>query len=524
MIDRLRGRTRAWPWPPVFAWVGFPLVAAGALAGSAIRARWGMSGYEAETLLGVAVLAVLCIAPIVRDALARRLDVFELGTGFRLLYFMYFGARTLWILVGTPVHAPTWAAWPPQVLDATTTHPSVILAGLPQAVWCADLGMAAYQFGYSVPIGGERLRKLVLPKTVPLDPRLFVGAAAALYVLGFLSRVPGLTHGWFMSFAANRYHVPAVVETVSFFSVLGILGFTLAFATLNAPGGSKTLPLLALAVMVPFEAAYALLFGSKFYLMLLVCIPFITYHYLRRRISFASVLALVVVFIFVVGPVVSAYRTVAQQESFTLRGLGALPHLARDVAHQLTSRPPADFVKASVAATLGRFAGIEGVAAVTRGVTVVMGYAHGATLAWMLKILVPTAVWPEKYDALIRTLEPVPHLYGFPDFAMGGIGLTQVAELYWNFGAPAVLAGMCLIGVFHRLLVVWLIRPPSLLSVFIYSAVWPSVMLSIETWFYAVYPNIFRFLVIMLIVVGSLLWITRRRAAAVAVEQPMMPA
>jgi len=499
-VTRLRaGAVRAVIWICDAWWAGPLLVLLGMGADRGLRALYGVSAYAAEVYLGVAVLFVLCSIPAARSMRAGAFDIFELGVAFGGVYFLYFGVRALGILLN------------PAVLLPETPHPSVIIAGLPQAVWYAGLGMAAYLAGYRVPLRFGTAR--FFAGDTRLNARLVDGVAVTFYALGWLARLPELTHGWFLTTAAARYagEVPPVVQSVSFFSILAVLGYALSLVALTTQGGERRGPRLLAAFFTPIEFLYAFLIGSKFHIGLIVCILLILNHYLRRRIAPTAVLGTILVFMFVVTPVVSEYRQVAGLQDLHLRSFaGEFPHMTAQVVHRLWISLPGQYFTIGSRAVLDRLSGVDGIAVTIRGVPLASPFIHGGSLAWAVKILVPTIVEPRKYDAVARVLSPVPYLFGYPDFSRGGIALTEVAEFYWNFGLAGILAGMFVVGLLQKVAVTWLLHPVSPMRIFIYSIVWPWMMVAVEGWAFFIYPNLFRLTGLAVLIAWGTLWLSRR--------------
>lgn len=486
---------------------GMLTVIAGMAVSWSVRAVFGLAGYPVEVCLGVVVLLGLCVAPMVRSARTGAFDLFELAVGFAGIYFLYFGLRALVLLVD------------PGILVGKTPHPSVIVAALPQAIWYANLGMAAYLAGYRVSPRLPLFRERLFRAAEGVDARLLVQAAIVIYVLGWLARLPELLRGWFVTVAASRFaaDIPPSMQSVSYFTLLGIFGYTLSLVALCVPGGDRPLPRVAAAVFTPLEFLYAFLIGSKFHLGLVISILFIVRHYLYRRISPRSVLLTILIFIFVVTPVITVYRGIAAVEDIPLRNFGSqLPRVGAQTIAGLRAFTPERYVEGSVRAFTDRLSGIDGLAVTLRGVPLVVDYVHGATLIWVVKILVPTILEPGKNAPLAQLLAPVPRLFGFPDARNGGIAITSVAEFYWNFGTPGVLLGMWIVGALQGGITVLLLRPPSPLGVFVYAVTWAWMMTGVEGWAYAVYGNALRLGGLAVLISFAILWVARWRHAPVA--------
>ena len=512
MLSRLRamqsGRAGAlWVRASDLGLAGLLLVILGMAASWGLHQLLGLAAYPIEVCLGIAILLGLCVTPMVRSARTGGFDLFELAVGFAGIYFLYFGLRALVLLVD------------PGILSTKTPHPSVIIAGLPLAIWYANLGMAAYLAGYRASGRLASLKDRFLKADSAVDARVIVGAAITIYVLGWLARLPELLRGWFVTVAASRFaaDIPPTMQTVSYFSLLGVFGYALSLLALYVPGGNRPLPRIVAATFTPLELFYAFLIGSKFHLGLVISILLIVRHYLYRRISPRSVVVTILTFVFVVAPVITVYRGVAAVKDLPLRTFGQqLPRLGVQTIAGLRAFTPERYVEGSVRDFTDRLSGIDGLAVTLRGVPLVVDYVHGGTLVWVFKILIPTVLQPGKNAPLAQVLSPVPRLFGFPDARNGGIAITSVAEFYWNFGAPGVLIGMWLVGALQGGLVALLLRPPSPLGVFVYAVIWAWMMTGVEGWAYAVYGNALRLGGLAVLISLGILWVARWKHSPVA--------
>lgn len=441
--------------------------------------------------LGAAALMLLATVPWVVGAMRKSLDILELVYPFSFFYFVTFGARMIWILRH------------PQALQEQTPHPSVIYLGLLPAIVVAAAGLGAYLAGYYL-LGLWRRRQSAVAQS-ERDPQALAVLALAIFGAGLAFRAPLLLGGWFMGFAAGRFEgqVPALVHSLAYLGVLGSIGYVLAFAAYFSPGRPAWLaPALWLGI-VPLETLYTFLIGSKFFFLVLLVMPIAAYHYLRRRVGLVTLVGVLMFFLLVVTPLVSVYRSVADYGDLTIRNFPtAFPSLLDRVASRLFSLSWREYFDASLGVANARFAGIDSLAAVIRGIPVITDFQQGRSLSWSMKILVPTFVWPDKYNELVQDLTPVPLLFGFEDFSRGGLSITMPGELYWNFGLFGVVVGMAAVGIFQRLIVATLRRPEDLLRICLYALVWTWIVLSFEGWSFAQYPNVIR----MLILGAGVLW------------------
>jgi hypothetical protein len=75
------------------------------------------------------------------------------------------------------------------------------------------------------------------------------------------------------------------------------------------------------------------------------------------------------------------------------------------------------------------------------------GLRYGATMRYAAYALIPRLLWPEKPN-VSRGAWFTTYLGFSPreEEATTSTGITAAGELYWNFGVPGVMIGMCAIG------------------------------------------------------------------------------
>jgi hypothetical protein len=201
---------------------------------------------------------------------------------------------------------------------------------------------------------------------------------------------------------------------------------------------------LLLCLFIP--AAIAVMYfrlGGKEWAIVMLGSPAVAYWYVWRKLPWKSILAVLLVGIFVIFPIYNTYRT--QSERFdNIRRMGK----ALDVA---TSWNAKGFLDNSLRAFLQRMGIITSLAAVLRDVPDLVPYRHGETLILApIGILVPRILWPDKplinvgreFGVTFRLVNVVDR--------QTYIAPSLVGEYYWNFGLPGVVIGMFLTGGVYR--------------------------------------------------------------------------
>jgi hypothetical protein len=271
-----------------------------------------------------------------------------------------------------------------------------------------------------------------------------------------------------------------------------------------------------LGVMVPVEFVYAFLAGSKFFFIPLLVGPLLAYNYLRRRVRLIHFLLPWIVFVFVIFPVTVAYRSSVKYGDLKLATIVTdLPFVVGNTIHALGDHPAGP----ELAAT--RLMDIHILAQIIE-YTPVVGLQYGRTLFWLsAAVIVPTRLWPEKYDLLTELLRPFFMLWGQSEDSTSGVAGTQVGELFFNFHVFGVVIGMFVVGILLRASYEYFISQVNPLTVLIYMGVWPLIGWSVEAWFFNlvnyVVKNLLFLFVLAWFINGGRLFASRPKAVPVPV-------
>jgi len=254
------------------------------------------------------------------------------------------------------------------------------------------------------------------------------------------------------------------------------------------------------------EFGFAFLSGRKQAAISLLFLWLIPFHYFRRRLSFRTVLTLGLIAILIVFPLFTLYRlaywtgietgTFSSSFSFS-RDVPLILSGFRTMLRTYTLR---SYVDLAADAFLNRFAGVDSFALVVRDTPPVWDYQYGRTLSYLFISIIPRAVWPGKPVLSIGRWFALSY-YGFPPTNLSSVAITQIGDLYLNFGWAGVFLGMLLLGMFNRVCYGYLIRStkPSPVQVFFYSLVFLQ-LITIEMNIATSFAPLFKLLLAMLMV------------------------
>lgn len=173
----------------------------------------------------------------------------------------------------------------------------------------------------------------------------------------------------------------------------------------------------------------------------------VSYYGRGRRIPWRTMSVAAILIAFIAFPLLRAYRA----DNRTHR---TDPQLAFSQAATKTfGRGFAGFIGSGATATFERFADVTSLALISSRDREPLGGSTTKTLRWIPEAFVPRAILKTKDDPGTIGNE-FGAKYGLTSAGFGGnsIAISQVGELYLNFGLLGLLIGMLLVGGFYRLL------------------------------------------------------------------------
>lgn len=448
-------------------------------------ALWLMLALALPLVLGlplayslVGVIFALALVPACLSARAGRFDLLEIIHPIMFLSVVYFGVRTLYVLTVGVEDASR-----PEFFDELNRALLYVVGGLTTL-------LGGYYCGV-----GERLADRATPRApnVARRPTLFV--IAALLVLGFVCRAWVYANGSYTRFiAGQREQASGLMMAVDFGGWLSYYGLIAAAALACRPEAGRGLRLMFWLVLVPVTFTLAFFGGAKSELMFLALGVLLARHYLAQRVT-APMLILAAALFLCAFPIVNSYRTISGANA------DVAPHRVVSLIPEALDDETADagFVGAVWQSVLTRVPGIDALALVVKYTPEIMPFQHGRTMIIApLIAFVPMMLWPGKYEFINAVASGVnfgSDYFGIENNA-SGVAITQLGELYLNFGPLGIPIGMFIIGVLCRLTYHWFReRGRTPLGLLIYACVYFH-MIFIEGWFGSTYANALKHLVV----------------------------
>jgi hypothetical protein len=388
------------------------------------------SGYALVAAVGIVVAVPWFIAGI-----RRRLDPFEPVYILSLFWAVYY------------VLSPLWRYWKGEI------HPfavSVKDASWNTSLFLIALGLGAFIVGYYAKAGARLGGRWRLPKRRLSDKWMWL--IAGLYAFSIGWRIYQIEQGWFF-FAATTQETETGWISVLFF--VGSL-WTLAYAYLAVVmlGSSRTKLGMTLffAVVVPIEVVFWFLSGYRSMVLAIVSMPLIVLWYRRRVFPAKSLAVLAVTALFVVLPANTLYRLA----TIDPRGLSIDPgyrffdtlKTGFEIAWERPSLLLPFSSEEAQANFIERLEGVGTMAALLERVGY-EDYLWGETLIWPVAMFVPNVLWPEKHEAYRLRQDQFCEFLNI-SFRPCPAVMTQLGELYWNFGAAGIIFGMFVWGFLCR--------------------------------------------------------------------------
>lgn len=347
-----------------------------------------------------------------------KFDYFEIFFPFSVLYLIYFGWSAIYLK---------------QNIDLMQ-HRS-LLPWLTPALGLALVGYVAMTAGYTTLT--RKVRPSKFSKLVPTG----IGFLLVAGGIGFIGQLAESLQArqWISVRQVSGFlSIGQQIAPIFFFAwyVLWYMVWSRKLSRLER--------YLLLSLFIP--AALMVLYlklGGKEMAIVTLGMPAIAYWYVHRKPPWKSILAVMLVGLFVIFPIYNTYRN----QSDRLDNVRRMSQTINVATYWNTK----SFMDNSVRAFLQRMGIITSVAVVLRDVPDLVPYSNGKTLVLApIGIFIPRVLWPGKpvikvgreFGLTFRMVNAVDR--------NTSIAPSLVGEYYWNFGLPGVVIGMFLTGGVYR--------------------------------------------------------------------------
>lgn len=371
----------------------------------------------ADFSLTAAMLAILAVFVALR-ARQGRLDYFEVFIPLSLIYLAYFGWSTLYLKLS------------PGALAYRSLEP-----WLTPALALCFLGFLAFALGYNSVF--RHARPSWLSRWAPVN----VTCILVLGVVGFVGQASNMLQG---RLVGSGQGVSAVLSIGQQLAPLFYFAWFLMWYVVWRRGFRRAQLVVLLATFMPMALGVMfMLMGGKKRAIVILALPAIAFWYARGRLPLKTVVAVVLLGIFLVFPLYDTYR-MQDTRADKWRRLDT----AVDTAIEWDR---STFVENSFGRFMDRIAIITSVAAVLRDVGDHVEFRKGETLLLTpLGMFIPRFLWPDKPSVSLGREFGVTFQLVSPIDSKTMIAPSFIAEFYWNFHIPGVLVGMFVFGAFFR--------------------------------------------------------------------------
>ena len=191
---------------------------------------------------------------------------------------------------------------------------------------------------------------------------------------------------------------------------------------------------MTLTILFLAELAFGAAAGVKQNFVIAVLAVAIPFSATRRRLPKATLIALVLIFLFVIIPFNLAYRNAARGGSATLSVSQALTTAPGILYQTVTDYNPLTVIPSSLDYFLQRIREIDSPAIILQRTPGQIGFLSPLQLVEEPAIgLVPRAVWPDK-PIFISGYQVSWQYYGLPSTVITSSAITPVGDLYRHGG------------------------------------------------------------------------------------------
>ena len=381
---------------------------------------------------GLFVVVIVAFAALL--ALAVRLDARLSGDALSLLSLSALFFALSFVGGGTYL-------WFHKASGPSVDHHDLLVASTLGAV-----GWLGFSLGYL----GDLLR--VLRRVIPQLPAPPSGAGSPrvivmLLSVGWLARLVLVRDGAYFHTGGD----PASGARLSPLTTIGASLPLVAVACIGAealgPNGSRGRRWLFAALTV-LEAIWAIPSGSRGAVVNVVVMLAVVRYYAGTPLSRRWLAAAAAFVVFVIFPFGAAYRG----DNVTYR-TSTKSSLDRALTETFAQSNPTLFLTRGYTAAVKRFADVDALAVIVDQGRHPLGSAPWSSLLWAGESFIPRVILPDKTDTgTVGAAFAIDYRFSAPGPSQTSVAMTQVGELYLDFGTLGVAVGMLFVGALYRLI------------------------------------------------------------------------
>jgi hypothetical protein len=383
-------------------------------------------------LFGVIVLLVLIIG-----ARSGQTDYFEIIYAISFLYLLNFCIRGLAL------------AFNPHDINPSVKE----FLTIDKALLYGIIGYLSFILGYSLYAKKRKGRLILFSKGLFNDnwfSRMAVKRILFIYCLGIIFRLV-----WIITSLGSLPSEPSGASlfsnlflVLSYLSTIGFILFSLLFLRQDK-FYRNILFIVVWLLMLIVETASGIIFGMRGQVVTaLFIVPLFCYNYSRKRVSLSRIaiylILLLIIFLILIMPLTSIFR-----ESRLLYFKGSIGEYLNEVrASSLSSRASKN-VGERLSELSRREIVLENFSIVLERTPEGFPYQYGNTFISSLLNLVPGFIFSGKEAYSLDRYFSV-EFAGWEQTSKGSTGITNIGELYVNFGFFGIIIGMFILGFLYK--------------------------------------------------------------------------
>lgn len=483
----LFGRIRSKPISPfIVIWI----VCVGLLAYALVAADHQL------TYLLIVFFLILASTPIIIDKFSSEdLDIAQPIYYVSFLYVLYFGMRALYVsFYPGELYIEYWGNPPPiswQIINYTLI--------------CVIGGFVSMLLGYYSFIPLVLHRSLFHPHLLKgkFKEKNMITKILIVYAIGLISRLSLILRGQY-TYLLNPFQSLTCLHVLQLLENFCLYGYALLTVHLLSASYNKRRKIVIWSSIFCIEIIFGFLSGWKGFIIPLIGIPLLLFHYLRKCLTIQQIIrwavVITILLVLIVFPLVKSYRQAFYEEAFYEKaGFSAYNILhAWNRAFSSLWENYSGIVAKSTRSLMNRFVGLDSFSIIIYK----DNSPKGETLPLLFAAFIPRFLWKEKPTLYIGREFAIEY-WNYPAEIPKSIAVTTIGELYWNYGVVGILIGMFMLGIIYRFVYLCLIGNPrtvSPLGAFLYASIFFKLT-HIERSLIEIFPDVTEELVFLTIIV-----------------------
>lgn len=321
--------------------------------------------------------------------------------------------------------------------------------GMAQAMWVGAVGLTGIIVGYRTNLLG--FVTSIVPGLPRVNSRRAGLVVAGVATIGWAARVAVIASGnYFYAYDNDEAVVASTPGLLIMLAILPTIAVAYCGARYNIArrNGAKDKAMrLWFLGLLAVEVAYHAPRGTRAALLtLMLMVLVLRYYGLHKRPSFKATAGLVLVGVVVVFPVLFALRNEGTGSRAYEENLG---YAAQRAVTGLVEQSPVEALDAGLTSTFQRFSGATSLGAVFY-CDCAPPRPPGETLSWLAPAVLPAALVEPAPEPPERFGYEFGRHYGVSQYS--GIALTQVGEMWINYGWLGVFFGLVAVGAVYRVI------------------------------------------------------------------------